>query len=244
MTASNIVLEVLPNADALAHRVADWLLDLAVAANGRFAIALSGGSTPRVTYALLATPSYRDRFPWARTHWFWGDERFVPHDDPRSNFRMTWEAMLSHAPVPPANIHAVMTANTTPQKAATDYERALKILYGSDRLDPKRPLFDVNLLGLGEDGHFASLFPGSAVLEERDSWAAAVVGLQPEPRITLTYPTLESSRYVAFMVCGAPKSERLRELLAGSSKIPAGRFRPRGEFRIFADEAAAGRQTS
>jgi 6-phosphogluconolactonase len=240
--ARDIELEVLPDADSLARRVADWLLESALAANGRLAVALSGGSTPRATYAHLATPSYRARFPWRNTHWFWGDERFVPHDDLRSNSRMAWEAVLSHAPIPAGNIHPVPTANTTPQEAAAEYERVLKAFYGSERLDPQRPLFDVNLLGLGEDGHFASLFPGTAVLEERDRWAAAVIGPQPEPRITLTFPALESCRYAAFVVSGAAKSAMLRRLIAGDPSIPAGRFHPVGELRVFADVPAAGRE--
>jgi 6-phosphogluconolactonase len=215
-------------------------LDLALAAKDRFAVALSGGTTPRATYAVLVTPFYRQRFPWQRTHWFWGDERFVPIEDRRSNYRMAWETMLSHAPIPEANIHPIPTANVTPQDAAAQYERALKAFYGSDRLDPQRPLFDVNLLGLGEDGHFASLFPGSEALDERRHWTAAVVGAQPEPRITLTYPALESCRHAAFVVSGAAKSAMLRGLAAGEANLPAGRFDPVGALHIFADEKAAG----
>jgi len=236
----DIALEVLPDADALAAGVADWLLDLALAANGRFAVALSGGTTPRATYALLATPHYRQRFPWTRTHWFWGDERFVPPGDPRSNYRMARDAMFAHADIPAANIHAVATENMTPQEAASAYERTLKAFYGSERLDPERPLFDVNLLGMGEDGHFASLFPGTDALEERAHWVTAVTGPQPESRITLTYPALESCRHAAFVISGAAKSVKLRELLARDAAFPAGRFRPLGELRVFADAAAAG----
>lgn len=240
MRNRDIALEVLPDSESLAHRVADWMLELALTANGPFAVALSGGATPRATYALLATPFYAKRFPWLRTHWFWGDERFVPHDDPRSNYRMVWDAMLSQAPIPAANIHPVPVLNTTPQGAALAYERALKTFYGSERLDPARTLFDVNLLGLGQDGHFASLFPGSDVLEERHHWAAAIMGPQPEPRITLTYPALESCRHAAFLVSGAAKSAILRSLLAGVPDLPASHFHPTGELRIFADEQAAG----
>jgi 6-phosphogluconolactonase len=236
----DMALEVLADADAVARRVADWMLESALAANGPFGIALSGGSTPRATYALLATPVYRTRFPWPRAHWFWGDERFVPHDDARSNYRMVWDAMLSHAPVPPANIHPVPVEAETPQQAAVAYELALRTFYGADRLDPARPLFEINLLGLGEDGHFASLFPGTDALKERSNWAAAVVGAQPEARITLTYPALESSNYAAFMVAGAAKSAILRRVRTRESDLPASHFRPLGDMRIFADRAAAG----
>jgi 6-phosphogluconolactonase len=233
-------LEVSLDAAALARRVADWMLESALAEDGPFAIALSGGSTPRATYALLATAGYRERFPWPRAHWFWGDERFVPHADARSNYRMVWDAMLSQAPVLPANIHAVPVDAETPQQAAAAYEQTLKTFYGSDRLDPARPLFAVNLLGLGDDGHFASLFPGSAALRERGRWAAAIVGAQPESRITLTYPALESCRHAAFVISGAAKAAVVRRVRAGDSELPASHFRPLGNLRIFADRAAAG----
>jgi 6-phosphogluconolactonase len=236
----NIALEVLADTDALARRVADWMLDLARAKERAFAVALSGGTTPRATYAHLAAPLYRARFPWPRVHWFWGDERFVPHNDQRSNYRMAWEAMLSHAPVPPENIHAVETEGTNPQQAALAYERVLKTFYGADRLDPARPLFDVNLLGIGEDGHFASLFPGTAVLEERLHWAAALTGVEPSPRVTLTYPALESSRHAAFVVSGASKAAVLKGLREGSPSFPANQFHPIGDLRIFADRQALG----
>ena len=135
---------------------------------GSFAVCLSGGSTPQRLYEHLAGPPYRDAFPWSRTHWFWGDEQFVPHDDALSNYRMVREALLSRAPIPAVNIHPIPTEGLSPEAAASAYERELKSFYGADHLDPARPLFDVNLLGLGPDGHTASLFPGSAVLAERE----------------------------------------------------------------------------
>ena len=180
----------------------------------------------------------------ARAHWFWGDERFVPHEDARSNFRMAWETMLSHAPVPQGNIHPVPTENVTPEEAASAYERELKSFYGAPSLDPARPLFQIVLLGLGEDGHLASLFPGHPVLKERRHWAAAVIGAAPEPRITLTYPALESSRHAAFLVAGAAKAEILRRLRGGDPALPASNFHPIGELRVFADSAAAGEGAS
>jgi 6-phosphogluconolactonase len=172
--------EILADTEALARRVADWLLEISTARGGVFALALSGGGTPRQLYELLAGPPYHDAFPWHRTHLFWGDERFVPRDDQSSNYRMVSDAMLSRAPIPAANIHPVPTEGLAPQEAAAEYERELKSFYGSERLDAARPLFDVNLLGLGPDGHTASLFPGTAVLEERERWAAAVVGPNPD----------------------------------------------------------------
>jgi len=231
--------EVLPDAEALARRVADWLLAKAVAKQGTFAVSLSGGSTPRLLYVLLAKPPYLQEFPWSRAHWFWGDERFVPHDDPRSNFRMVEEALLSKAPIPAGNIHPVPTKNIDPHAAAADYERSLKSFYGADRLDPSRPLFDVTLLGLGTDGHTASLFPGSPVLQERDKWVAPVLGEMPEPRITLTFPALCSSRHAAFLIAGKGKRLMLERLRHAEDSLPAAGVRPIGTLRLFCDAAAA-----
>ncbi|MGH6880820.1 6-phosphogluconolactonase [Hypericibacter sp.] len=240
MTAiSDTRLEVLPDPDALARRAAAWLLAAAMGKPGDFAIALSGGSTPRRLYEHLAGESFRDSFPWSRTHWFWGDERFVPPDDAKSNYRMVRDALLSRAPVPTDNIHPVPTAVASPEAAASAYERELKSFYGADRLDPARPLFDVTLLGLGSDGHLASLFPGTAALTVRDRWAAAVVSAQPEARITLTYPALESSRQVAFLISGGEKREIFARLRRGDETLPAARLRPVGSLWFFADAAAA-----
>lgn len=233
-------LEVLSDPDALAHRVADWLTEVARETRGPFRIALAGGETPRPLYRNLATAPWREAFPWSRTAWFWGDERFVPPDDPRSNYRMAREALLDRAPVPAAGVHAVPTLGMSPEQAASTYERTLQAIYGATRLDPARPLFDVNLLGLGPEGHTASLFPGTAALAERMAWVVAVLAVKEEPRITLTYPVLESARHVAFLVAGAQKRAALRRLLRGDVALPAARVHPVGELRIFADRAAAG----
>lgn len=230
------LLETLADADALARRAADLMLAAARAKDGPFAVALSGGSTPKRLYALLATLP----FPWARTHWFWGDERFVPPDDPASNYRMTQEAMLSHVAVPADHVHPVPTVGLEPEAAAAQYEATLKAFRGSDRLAPDRPLFDIVLLGLGTDGHTASLFPGKPMLDERHRWVGATDDPQGAPRITLTYPALESSRETIFLVAGADKKERLREVLAGDRRLPAARLQPHGTLRILADRAAAG----
>lgn len=232
-------LEILDDPDALARRVADWLLAAATATDGPFAIALSGGSTPRRLYQLLAGPPYSDGFPWSRTHWFWGDERFVLRDDPLSNYRMVREALLSHVPIPTANIHAVPTEGLSLEAAASAYERELKSFYGAERLDAARPLFDVTLLGLGPDGHTASLFPGTAALAERERWVAAVVETKPETRITLTYPALESSRRTAFLIAGEDKRAIFSRLRRGDDALPAARLQPVGELTWFADSAAA-----
>src|SRR5262249_51792212 len=235
---SEAQLQVLADAEALARRAADWLVAMSTAREAVFTLALSGGGTPRRLYQLLAGPPYRDVFPWHRTHLFWGDERFVPRDDASSNYRMVRDAMLSQAPIRAANIHPVPTEGLTPEAAASDYERELKSFYGAERLDPARPLFDVNLLGLGADGHTASLFPGTAVLEERERWVAPVVGPKPA-RITLTYPALESSRHVAFLVAGKEKREILSRFRRGEHTLPAARLRPIGILHVFADAAVA-----
>lgn len=237
---SNAKLEILTDPEALSQQVAGWLLKLATAKDGVFVIALSGGSTPQRLYELLGSPPYRDIFPWARAHWFWSDERFVPHDDALSNYRMAREALLLHAPIPAINIHPIPTEGVSPDTAASAYERELKNFYGAERLDPARPLFDVNLLGVGLDGHTASLFPGAAVLDERDRWVAAVVGAKPEARITLTYPALESSRQTAFMVVGEEKREIFNRLRRGDDSLPAAQLRPTGTLWMFADAAAEG----
>ena len=227
----------------LAARVADWLLEFAGKSTGPFTIALAGGDTPKALYALLAAPAYRERFPWQRTHWFWGDERCVPHYDPASNYKMVCEAMLSVVPVSASNIHAVPT-HLLPQAAAAAYERNLKTYYGADNFDPSRPLFDVMLLGLGADGHTASLFPRTDALDERSHWVAVGAGPNAQPRITLTYPALESTRAAAFLVAGASKQAMLQRLMAGDTELPAARLRPTGQLYLFADQAALGRATS
>ncbi len=228
-------IETLPDPQALARRVADWLLDLARAKDGPFALCLSGGATPRRLYELLGAPPFREAFPWARTHLFWGDERFVPHADPESNFRMVRESLLAHIEIPLSNLHPIPTEGLKPEAAAQSYEWVLR---GFHRPDPHAPLFDVVLLGLGPDGHTASLFPDTPALGERTRWVLPVTGAKPEARITLTYPALESSRQVAFLVDGAAKRDILARVLAGDKALPAARLKPEGELRWFTDRAA------
>ena len=238
--ASEAKMEILTDPQALSRRVAAWLVELAVAKEGNFAVCLSGGSTPQGLYEHLAELPYRDRFPWPRAHWFWGDERFVPHNDALSNYRMVREALLSRVPIPAINIHPIPTEGVSPDAAASAYGRELKTFYGAERLDPVRPLFDINLLGLGPDGHTASLFPGNAVLAERDKWVSAVIGAKPEARITLTYPALESSRNAAFLIAGDEKRPIFRRLRRGDDSLPAARLHPTGRLWMFADAAANG----
>jgi 6-phosphogluconolactonase len=233
-------IEILEDPPALARQVAGWITAAAVAKVGDFRICLSGGSTPRLLYETLASTEFAAKFPWPRVLWYWGDERFVPYDHPDSNYRMAREAMLARAPVPPANIHP-MPVDGAPDDAARRYEHRLQQEYGAASLAPARPLFDIMLLGLGPDGHTASLIPGEPVLDERKRWVAAVSHGRPEIRITLTYPPIESSREIAFLVTGTDKAAILGEIHAGGSNVPAARLRPVGELIWFVDRAAASR---
>jgi 6-phosphogluconolactonase len=227
------------SAETLARDVAEWLCGLAQDSDRAFAVCLSGGSTPRRLYEYLATPQIASRFPWSRAHWFWGDERFVPHDHPDSNFRMAYDAFLSLVPVPDDNVHAVPTEGLSPDQAAAAYETTLKRFYGAETFAPGKPLFDVTLLGIGDDGHTASLFPGQLTLQETRRWAVAVIGAKAEARITLTYPALDSSRDVAFVAIGRKKRHVVARAQAGDRMLPAAAICPVGRIHWFVDRAAA-----
>jgi 6-phosphogluconolactonase len=230
---------IFENGEPLARHAAEWLCALANASDRTFTVCLSGGSTPRRLYEYLADPIFTSRFPWSRAHWFWGDERFVPHDHLDSNYRMARETFLSHVPVPAENIHAIPTEGLSPAQSAATYETTLKCFYGADTLTSTRPLFDVTLLGIGEDGHTASLFPDQPALKEMRRWAVAVVGAKAEPRITLTYPVLDSSRDAAFLAMGENKRNIVTRAQHGDRTIPAAVIRPVGRLHWFTDRAAA-----
>ncbi len=232
-------MSVYADPDAVADAVAVWLIAQA-AGKDRFSVSLSGGSTPKRLYERLASPAYRDRFPWDKTQWFFGDERFVPKTDKDSNFRMVEEAMLSRVAIPEGHIHSFDTDALTPEDSAAGYERRLKHFYDADALDPARPFFDVTLLGMGPDGHTASLIPGQPVLDEHVKWAAAVTEGRPEARLTLTYPVIASSRAIAFLVTGRDKAAMLAHVRSGAEDVPAGRLRSSAEAHWFVDRAAAG----
>ena len=180
---------VVPDAASLAEAAAGWIVDTFTALPGPIAICLSGGSTPKRLYETLAKPSFANRMPWRRMHFFWGDERFVPPDDQRSNQLMVRRALLDHVPVPAANIHPIQTAGATPEEAAHSYDAALRGFRQAGR-----PLFDLVLMGLGTNGHTASLFPHESVLTERTAWAAAGPGgtaCRPEQTPACTKPSLQ-----------------------------------------------------
>lgn len=182
---------------------------------GRFCVALAGGSTPHGLYALLAEDArLRAAVPWAKTHFFWGDERQVPPDHADSNYRMVHELLLSRVPIPPDNVHRIAGEAADPELAAQDYERHLREFF--QLLTTEFPRFDLTLLGLGADGHTASLFPGSAALEGRRR--LVVTGRSPggvANRISLSVPVFNNSSWAAFLVCGRDKAEAVRTTLCG-----------------------------
>jgi 6-phosphogluconolactonase len=227
--------EIFADPQELARRVADWIAGMIAAHEGpQFRLALSGGSSPRLLYTELSLRNVE----WAKVAFFWIDERFVPSDHPDSNFRMARETLLSRIPARAENIHPIPT-DGEPDAAAWAYENTLRRAYDADKLDPARPLFDLVLLGLGADGHICSLLPGSPVLEERRRWVAPVAQGRPEVRITLTYPSVQSSRVTAFLVTGKDKAPAVKAVRAGDESLPGGRLRPEGELVWLLDPAAA-----
>ena len=233
-------IDVSPNATALATRMAEWIVARIAGTTGPFALNLSGGSTPKHLYEVLASEPHRGSIDWKRVHIFFGDERFVPHDHEDSNYRMADEAMIAKVPIPRENIFPVRTDMGSPEAAAAAYEETLKTFYGKTTLDIPRPLFAFTLLGLGEDGHTASLFPGTAALNERLRWVTSIVGAKPEPRVSMTYPILDSSAVTVFLVAGVGKRDILKRVLDRDPALPASLIDPQGEFYVFCDEAAHG----
>jgi 6-phosphogluconolactonase len=226
---------------SLVENAARRVLAHVTAAGPRIAICLTGGSTPKPLYRRLIEEPYRSSIPWDRIHWFWGDDRLVPHNDERSNAGMARAAFLDHMPVPPANIHYIPTNFSSPHEAALRYEDDLKQFYGRDQLDPDCPLFDLVLTGLGSDGHTASLFPGSASLSETRRWAVGTdeAGLAPfVSRITLTFPALASTRELMFLVSSPDKRDVVDRVLSGQD-LPAARAYANGRVLWMLDRDAA-----
>jgi 6-phosphogluconolactonase len=233
---------VFPDLEALSRALLDETLPIlkdAVAKRGRFSIALAGGHTPAKMYAMWAE-KYSAQTPWDKVHLFWGDERYVPQDDLLSNYRMTRETLISRVPLPAANVHPVQTNLAPPEKAAEAYEAELRKFFGS-----ALPEFDVQLLGLGIEGHTASLFPDSPALDEKQRWVVPVTApAEPPQRLTFTPIVLNCGRNTFFLVAGANKREimaALRNEPEGKpSRYPAGRIRPTGRLLWLLDQAAAG----
>jgi 6-phosphogluconolactonase len=236
---ANIKMVAVADATALATAAADRVTASIGENSARVAICLSGGSSPKQLFELLATDAYRSRIPWDRVHWFIGDERFVPVGDPRHNMTMARSAFLDRC-APAANIHPIPTDSTTPEQAARRYESELQSFYGASELDPARSLFDVVLLGVGPDGHTASLFPGYPAVEETGRWVVEVPEAHVEPfvpRVTLTLPALGSCREMLFEASGSAKRAILSRVLDGED-LPANRAHSLGETLWLVDEAA------
>jgi 6-phosphogluconolactonase len=239
-TASEPQIVVVADATALAQMAAQRLI-ARVNANDRAAVCLTGGSSPLGLYRLLAQAPQRNEVPWERVHWFIGDDRFVPPSDPLNNMSAARRAFLDSVPVPRQNIHPMPTEANDPDTAARRYEAELKQFYGAERFDPGRPLFDLVLMGLGPDGHTASLFPNSPALEERQRWVVGVAkaGAEPfVPRVTLTFPALASTREMLFLVDNLDKRQILGRVLAGED-LPAHRAHAQGDLVWLIIRAAA-----
>ena len=245
--------EVSPNSDALMHTAADEFVACAAEAirtSSRFIVALPGGSTPKRLFALLATDAYAQRIDWSRTHVFWGDERCVPPGDASSNFSMAREALLDHVPIAEENIHR-LRGEDTPAAAAAAYERELRVLFqtpaGPQRLTPGAR-FDLILLGMGDNGHTASLFPGCTAVREATRWVTAeyVSGVSMW-RVTLTPVVINAAAEIAFLVSGREKAAMLRGVLEGPYQpdtLPAQVVAPRdGRLRWLVDADAAANLT-
>jgi 6-phosphogluconolactonase len=227
------------DATTLAKAAAGRLMSRIAANAGRVAICLTGGSSPQQLYRLLASNEYRSRIPWDRVHWFIGDERFVRPDDSLNNMAAARRTFLDgHAPA--ANIHPIPTDAASPEEAARRYESELKSFYGADRLDSARPLFDLVLMGVGPDGHTASLFPANPAIEEAERWVVGVPKAHVEPfvpRVTLTLPALGSCREMLFEVAGSEKRAILTRVFDGEN-LPANRAHSIGETIWLVDQAA------
>jgi 6-phosphogluconolactonase len=239
-----------PSLPELSFAAAEFIAELAEARikeRNIFTLVLSGGSTPRLLYEALARQTISNRIDWQKTHFFWGDERYVPLDHPESNFALAFKSLLSKVDVPPANIYRIPTELDSAQATAEGYEKTLRRFFppavGSEE-EVHFPSFDLVLLGLGQDGHTASLFPGEAVLEERDRWVMAVDGANASPpveRITLTFPAINKARNVIFLASGPNKREVFQQVVNNpeTSAYPAARVKPSGNLLWFIDEGLA-----
>jgi 6-phosphogluconolactonase len=236
---------IVDDATSLAETAARRLI-ARVTRGERAAVCLTGGSSPLGLYRLLAERPWNAEVPWDRVHWFIGDDRFVPEHDPLSNMGAAKRTFLDRVSAPRQNIHPMVTRGDNPESAAQLYEQELKRFYGADRLDPKRQLFDLVLMGLGPDGHTASLFPHSSALAEKQRWVVGVpqAGMEPYvPRVTLTFPALASTHEMLFLIDSAGKRAILKRVLAGEDiagqDLPAHRAYADGDLVWLVIRAAA-----
>ncbi len=227
-------------AEAVARRWAA-LSATAIAERGFFHVALAGGSTPRLLYQTLASPAWRDDIDWSRLHVFFGDERSVPPEHPDSNYRMARESLLDHVPIPSDQIHRMKGEQRPLETAAATYAACLETLLPHPKQDA--PCFDLILLGLGPDGHVASLFPDTAILHERERWVAPVyVDKLHTWRLSVTFPVLNQARHVLLLVAGDAKRPIVNAVLAeedAEPRYPVQMIQPQGELAWYLDEAAA-----
>ena len=238
-------IEILPDAETLAVRAADLFAlaaQEAAAARGRFAVALSGGETPRALYRLLARQQFGQKIPWRRVHLYWGDERCVPPDDPASNYGMARDAFIKHVALAEANVHP-MHGEEASAEAARAYDTELRKLAALERPRSEVPVFDLILLGLGADGHTASLFPHAAALTELERWCVATEAPDGAARLTITPSVINAARRVWFLVGGSGKAGMVAEVLEGlraPRAVPAQTVEPvTGELLWLLDAAAA-----
>lgn len=204
---------------------------------GRFSVALSGGGTPRRLFEILATSPFRERIHWDEVHIFWSDERCVPEEDPRNNASMARQTLLDHVPIPPSNIHPIR-CDQSPQQAAIQYEQELREFFST-----QNPNFHLVLLGLGENGHIASLFPHTPVLNEKERWVSEVYIKELNMyRVTFTAPFINQASQVVILVSGLDKSSVLLNVLEGPyqpHELPAQLIRPNGAHPIWLVDKAA-----
>jgi 6-phosphogluconolactonase len=244
-------LHVFKNADELSQAVAKWMADCIAATlkrSDRFTIALSGGSTPKLLHKILAAAPYKDQIDWSKLHIFWGDERDVPFEDSRNNAKMAYDTLLNFVPVPPSQIH-VMRTDIPPEQSAAEYEKILHEYFdvpagAASAGSVVANSFDLVLLGMGDDGHTLSLFPGTEAVHEETAWAIAYyLKAQDMYRITLTKAIVNKAARVAFLTTGAGKAHALKEVLHGAYNpdlYPSQEIKPvAGELHWFVDEAAA-----
>lgn len=247
-------LHIAPNTQQLAKQAADFLvahINETLKTNGKYTIALSGGSTPKALHELLASEPYKSHIDWGKLHFFWGDERFVPFNDDKNNAKMAFDTLLDKVPVNKDYIHVMQTENITPEDSAAAYERVLHEYFPlvhthhPDDHPDNTPFttFDLCILGMGDDGHTLSLFPGKPIIHETEKWADAFwLDEQDMYRVTITHPVANHSAVVMFLVAGAGKAPALKEVLEGEynpDKYPSQIIKPKGELHWFLDEAAA-----
>jgi 6-phosphogluconolactonase len=246
-------LNIYKNIDELNQQAAEWLVDYihkTLQLQNRFTIALSGGNTPKKLHLLLASDQFKNKIDWPKLHVFWGDERYVPFDDERNNARMAFDTLLNHVAVPKSQIH-IMRTDIDPVNSANEYEKILKEYFPQaaannkqQTITHKSQTFDLVLLGLGDNAHTLSLFPGAQVIHEKKCWVKSVFVKEVNmERITLTAPVVNLSKRIAFLVSGQDKADAVSHVLLNEfipDMYPAQIIKPEnGELYWFLDEAAA-----